>query len=51
MKRIKQIAVKSEQGKLLAWFAPNFIGSTEKQLLEKAEKIAREQGGKVEISR
>jgi hypothetical protein len=51
MKRIKSITVKSPEGETVAFYAPNFIGSTEQKLVEFAEKLAAQIGGKIIIRR
>ena len=49
MKRIESIAVRNSKNEIVAFFAPNFIGRTEQELMAKAEKMAAEVAGHVTI--
>jgi len=51
MYKIKTIAVRNPEGNIVAFYAPNAIGTTEKRLLEKAEKIRAKIGGTITICR
>jgi hypothetical protein len=49
--RIETICVRDPQGRLVSLYAPNHIGSTESQLLEKAKAEAGKIQGTVIITR
>jgi hypothetical protein len=49
-RRIQTIAVRDSQGQLIKFYAPNYIGSTETQLLEKANNEAKKLHGKVTLT-
>jgi hypothetical protein len=48
-KRIQSIAVRDSNGKLINFYAPNNIGSSVKELFNKANKEAKEINGEVTI--
>lgn len=48
-KRIESIAVRDSNGKLIDFYAPNNVGSTVKELFDKANKKAKEINGEVTI--
>lgn len=48
-KRIQSIAVRDSDGKLINFYAPNNIGSSVKELFNKANKEAKEINGEVTI--
>jgi hypothetical protein len=48
--RIKTIAVRDAHGQIIKFYAPNHIGSTETQLLEKAKAEASTIQGKVTLT-
>jgi hypothetical protein len=50
MKRIKLITVKDQAGKYLCVYAPNNIGSTQTELVAKAEAIAKANNSQVRIT-
>jgi len=49
-KRIMWILVKDKEGKTVESYAPNHIGTKTQDLLDKAEKQAKEIGGKVKVT-
>ena len=46
--KIQLIIVRDSQGELVTCFAPNHIGSTTQQLLDKANEMAKNLGGVVQ---
>lgn len=46
--KIQLIIVRDSQGELVTCFAPNHIGSTAQQLLDKAHEMAKNLGGVVQ---